>query len=101
MKCVLVTELNPRSRASVARATRWLRPCLLGILLFSSAAAQAQPAAEAWVRRYDSGKFGSLDSASGIVADSGGNAIVAGDTFDAIAGEIDMLIIKYSGAGMA
>jgi hypothetical protein len=95
----LATELKPPPRAVAARLTRSLGPCLLGILLFVTAAAQGQTAAEAWVRRYNSGEVGSEDYAYKVVTDADGNAIVAGYTDDGITGR-DMLIIKYSGAGL-
>ncbi len=73
---------------------------ILGILLFSWTTATGQTATEAWVRRYSSTDADSYDYSHGIAVDSDGNAIVAGSTHEGFTGS-DMLIIKYSGAGVA
>src|SRR5688572_10127056 len=75
------------------------RLCLLGMFLFSWMAAQAQTAAEAWVRRYTSSEPGSVDYGREVEVDPDGNIIVAGNTDDGITRE-HILIIKYSGAGV-
>src|SRR5437870_401388 len=99
MERMLATEFKSRPGAGAGRGGRWLGPCLLGILLVVAAAAQGQTAAEAWVRRYRSAEAGSSDTALKVVADSDGNAIVAGYSNDGFTGQ-DMLIIKYSGVGV-
>src|SRR5688572_28415644 len=71
--------------------------CLMGMLLCSWLAAQAQTAVEAWVRRYNSTT--SQDYARKVVTDRDGNVIVAGESNDGVTG-IDIVIIKYSGAGV-
>jgi hypothetical protein len=53
---------------------------------------------EAWVQRYGS-EAGSEDIAYKVVTDAAGNVIVAGST-DHQTGSADMLVIKYSGAGV-
>src|SRR2546425_7040450 len=72
---------------------------LLAAMLFSEAAAQSQTAVEAWVRRYNSGQAGAQDYAYAVVADADGNVIVAGTTDGGTTGP-DILVIKYSGAGV-
>jgi uncharacterized delta-60 repeat protein len=69
------------------------------MLLGSSLAAHAQTAVEAWVRRYSSTEASSQDYARKVATDADGNVIVAGDSDDGITG-VDILIIKYSGAGV-
>src|SRR4030095_8161232 len=55
---------------------------------------------EAWVQRYGS-ETGSSDAAYKVVTDAAGNVIVAGTTTDNQTGSAsDMLVIKYSGAGV-
>src|SRR5688572_31576369 len=76
------------------------RLCLLGTFLLSSMAAQPQSNLEAWVRRYNSDEARSQDNARKVAVDPDGNIIVAGDTDDRITGA-DILVIKYSGAGVA
>jgi hypothetical protein len=75
------------------------RMCLLGILFYSWIVTQAQTATEAWVRRYNSPEAGSQDYTFKVVTDTAGNAIVAGYTDDGYTGR-DMLVTKYSGAGV-
>ncbi len=75
-----------------------------GFLAFATIAFGPQPAqaavTEAWVQRYGS-EAGSQDSAYQVVTDAAGNVIVAGTTADTqTGGGSDMLIIKYSGAGV-
>jgi uncharacterized delta-60 repeat protein len=59
-----------------------------------------ETAVEAWVRRYGFEGNGSADSASKVVTDAAGNVIVAGYTDDHFNSTPDMLLIKYSGAGV-
>jgi hypothetical protein len=54
---------------------------------------------EAWVQRYGS-EAGSEDYAYKVVTDAAGNVIVAGSTDNNQFGSADMLVIKYSGAGV-
>jgi len=81
------------------------RACLwTGFLAFATIAFGPQPAqaavTEAWVQRYGS-VAGSEDYANKVVTDAAGNVIVAGTTEDNQAGGgLDMLVIKYSGAGV-
>ena len=81
------------------------RACLwTGFLAFATIAFGPQPAqaavTEAWVQRYGS-ETGSQDNAYKVVTDAAGNVIVAGTTTDNQTGSgSDMLIIKYSGAGV-
>jgi hypothetical protein len=76
-----------------------MRLCLLGMFLLSSVAAQAQSNLEAWVRRYNAGDSSSRDYGRKIAVDPEGNVVVAGDTDDGFTGA-DILVIKYSGAGV-
>src|SRR5258706_357456 len=78
---------------------RFAKPLLLAVILFSKVVAQGETAAEAWVRRYSFEGVSSDDRASKVVTDSSGNVIVAGYTDNKTTGP-DMLIIKYSGAGV-
>jgi hypothetical protein len=73
---------------------------LLVIFLCSWVVAQAERATEAWVQRYSSGEARSLDYGRKVVVDLNGNIVVAGDTDDRITGA-DIVVIKYSGAGVA
>jgi len=73
-----------------------------GFLAFATIAFGPQPAqaavTEAWVQRYGS-EAGSADYAYKVVTDAAGNVIVAGSTSKQTGGA-DILIIKYSGAGV-
>ncbi len=100
MTGLFTPKANPQPRTRAGCVTRWLGSCLLGILLFPCAPAQAQTATEAWVRRYNSGEPGARDYANKVIADADGNIVVAGYTDDGFTGQ-DILIIKYSGAGVA
>jgi hypothetical protein len=75
------------------------RLCVLGMFLVSWTAAQAQIPPHAWVRRYNDSEARSQDYARKVVTDPDGNVVVAGDTDDGITRGVDILIIKYSGAG--
>ena len=60
--------------------------------------ANSETVAPAWVRQY-SQVVDSADQAAKIATDASGNVIVAGTTDDAVNGE-DILVIKYSAAGV-
>src|SRR5262245_51867493 len=96
MKASLAVKSQPHIR--MPRLRHWLRPCLLGILLASGAIAYGEAAVEAWVRRYG-GVEGSEDMAYKVATDSAGNVIVAG-THERVPSTPELLIIKYSGAGV-
>jgi hypothetical protein len=75
-----------------------------GFLAFATIAFWPQPAhaavTKAWVQRYGS-EAGAEDSASKVVTDAAGNVIVAGTrTHNQTGSGSDMLVIKYSGAGV-
>jgi len=78
------------------RAAHWL---LLSLWLLSAGWIRADTAVQAWVQRY-SHVADSEDGAQKVVTDHAGNVIVAGKTDERITGP-DMLVIKYSGAGVA
>jgi len=90
---------------AITRHFIFRRTCLwAGFLAFATIAFGPQPAqaamTEAWVQRYES-EAGSADYASKVVTDAGGNVIVAGTTHHTQTGSgSDMVIIKYSGAGV-
>jgi hypothetical protein len=76
-----------------------------GFLAFATIAFGPQPAqaavTEAWVQRHGSeSEAGTEDYANKVVTDAAGNVIVAGPTGNQTGGGSDMLIIKYSGAGV-
>jgi uncharacterized delta-60 repeat protein len=96
-------EVNRRALIAAAPLKGWLYQWLLGMLLVSGAAAHGESAAEAWVRRYSNQLGGGNDSARKIVTDAEGNVIVAGNSDNGVVDgvvPVDMLIIKYSGAGI-
>jgi hypothetical protein len=75
-----------------------------GFLAFATIAFGPPPApaplTEAWVQRYGS-EVGSEDRAYKVVTDAAGNVIVAGtSTHNQTGSGSDMLVIKYSGAGV-
>src|SRR5262245_54758735 len=75
-----------------------------GLLAFATLAFGPQPAhaavTEAWAQHYGT-EAASQDSASKVVTDAAGNVIVAGTTTHYQTGSgADMLVIKYSGAGV-
>ena len=75
-----------------------------GFLAFATIAFGPPPAqaavTEAWVQRYGY-ETGSADYAYKVVTDAAGNVVVAGTTTDnQTGGGLDMLVIKYSGAGV-
>jgi hypothetical protein len=81
------------------RACLWTSFLAFATIAFGPPPAQAA-ATQAWVQRYGS-EAGSSDSADKIVTDAAGNVIVAGTTKDIQTGSgSDMLVIKYSGAGV-
>src|SRR5262249_14111443 len=88
-------------RLSIRHAWLWT-----GFLAFATIAFGPQPAqaaiTEAWVQRYGS-EAGSEDGATKVVTDAAGNVIVAGTTVHnqtQTGSGADMLVIKYSGAGV-
>src|SRR5580765_2625142 len=72
---------------------------LISVLLLSAAWTRAEKGVEAWVRRYTN-PIDSFDKAEKVVTDSTGNVIMTGFTDEGVTGS-DMLIIKYSNAGVA
>ena len=84
----------------VSKRNFWFGPCLLGLTLLLASSAPAATVTEAWVRRYNFDGISSSDAARKVVADASGNVIVAGNTDGGVTGS-DILIIKYSGAGLA
>jgi hypothetical protein len=97
---ILATEPTPQTRSGAGYITRFLGPRVFATLLFCILAVDGQGAAEAWVRRYNSGEVGSTDYGHKVVTDDEGNVIAAGYTDDGITGR-DILVIKYSSAGVA
>jgi hypothetical protein len=100
--------VGPAVYARTNTTTRHLvfrRACLwTGFMAFATIAFGLQQAraavTEAWVQRYGS-EAGSEDAASKVVTDAADNVIVAGTTWRTQTGSgSDMLIIKYSGAGV-
>src|SRR5262245_20677901 len=55
---------------------------------------------QAWVQRYNNPDVSSSDWGMKVATDLAGNVIVAGLTYDGGANGEDMLIIKYSSAGV-
>lgn len=91
-----------RGIISATRNLIFRRACLwTGFLAFVTIAFGPQPAqaamTKAWVQRYGS-EAGSEDRASKVVTDPAGNVIVAGSVGKQIGS--DLLVIKYSGAGV-
>src|SRR5258706_14815264 len=77
-----------------------LTPLLLLTAFFLSAAGtRAETGYQAWVQRY-SNITDSDDYAVKVVTDNAGNVIVAGYTDERGPNGVDMLVIKYSGAGV-
>src|SRR5262249_12832307 len=68
-----------------------IRKLSMGLWLMAIHASPAQPAIEAWVKRYDNGMN---DIATSIATDNAGNVVVTGASSD------DYTTIKYSGAGV-
>jgi hypothetical protein len=82
------------------RAWLWTGFLAFATIVFGPPPAQAA-VTEAWVQRYGSeSEAGSEDYASKVVTDAAGNVIVAASTGNQTGGESDMLVIKYSGAGV-
>src|SRR5258708_5669076 len=71
---------------------------IFSIFLGSAQSARAAAGVQAWVRRY-SNPTDYDDRARKVVTDNAGNVIVAGYSNKGNAGQ-DMLVIKYSGAGV-
>jgi len=95
-------SVGPELERDIRMATisRWLAKCALGMLLAFPFLSHGETAVEAWVQRYGFGGVGSEDTASKVVTDAAGNVIVAGHTDDGFNSSPDMLVIKYSGAGV-
>src|SRR5262249_46020130 len=84
----------------IGRAWLWTGFLAFATIAFGLQSAQAA-LKKAWVQRYGS-EAGSADSASKVVTDAAGNVIVDGSTGHNQTGSgSDMLVIKYSGAGVA
>jgi hypothetical protein len=82
----------------VRRAWLWTGFLAFGAIAFCLHPAQAA-VAEAWVQRYRS-EAGLSGNAYKVATDVAGNVIVAGSTANQTVAGSDMLIIKYSGAGV-
>src|SRR5262249_18396931 len=72
---------------------------LLSISLPSASGTRAETGVPAWVQRY-SHLAGSSDYANTLVTDNAGNVVVAGSTYGGGITGSEMLVIKYSGAGV-
>ncbi len=94
--------LRPPGIASPAVLARllqpWAAPLLAAVLWLVPAVSRADGATEAWVQRYCAPTRGHVHG-NKVVTDLAGNVIVAGSTEDGVTGK-DMLVIKYSGAGV-
>src|SRR5688572_2278225 len=80
------------------RGWLWTAFLAFATMAFEPPAAQAA-VTEAWVQRYGS-EAGSEDYADKVVTDAAGNVIVVGSSGNQTGNGSDMLIIKYSGAGV-
>src|SRR5262245_37354882 len=72
---------------------------LLWLFLLSNSNTPAETGSQAWVQRY-SNDTGADDRALKVTTDSVGNIVVAGKTDEGGTNGVDMLLIKYSAAGV-
>ena len=101
-RAVRARTITPARHLFFRPVCLWTGFLALAVIAFGSQPAQAA-VTEAWVQLYGSkADAGSQNNAYAykVVTDAAGNVIVAGSTDNQTGRGADMLVIKYSGAGV-